>query len=197
MVLKLIENNQAWAAEKLAADPDYFERQAGGQSPRYLWIGCVDSRVPPNVICKLEPGEVLIHRNVANLVHPTDLNCLTALQFAVEVLKVQRIVVCGHYGCGGVKAALNGEGHGVLPYWLRPIQELAHYYRDELDLLPTPDDQVARLCELNVQAQVHRLIETPILQEAAHKRLDLAVHGFIYDLQSGHLKDLGFTWSAA
>ncbi len=187
---RALAKNRAWAAQRIAEDPDYFNRLVSVQTPRYLWIGCSDSRVPANVILGLEPGEIFVHRNVANLVHPNDLNCLTVLQYAVEVLKVQQIIVCGHYGCGGVKAALQGTQTGFLPYWLRPLREASERARAELDALPHDEARQNRLCELNVRMQVATLAATPILQHAWTTGADVAVHGLVYSLHDGLLQDL-------
>ncbi len=194
MVETLLRNNRQWAANRLETDPDYFSRLVNVQTPRYLWIGCSDSRVPANVIVGLEPGEVFVHRNVANVVHPSDLNCLSVLQYAVDVLQVTRVIVCGHYGCGGVRAALEGVTDGLLPYWLRPIGDIADREVAELRRFEGERDRVNRLCELNVVAQVRQVSETPIMQNAWRRGQDVEVHGLIYDLADGLLRDLNCTW---
>ena len=163
----LFKANVEWAAECVNRDPDYFKRLANLQSPKFLWIGCSDSRVPANTIMGLEPGAVFVHRNVGNLVNPGDLNCLSVLQFAVDVLKVSHVIVCGHHGCGGVRAALDGERHGLIDYWLHPIRDLAELHERELNALEgTEDERLNRLCELNVIAQVRRVADTPIVRDA-------------------------------
>ena len=192
MVQQLLRRNVAWAAERKADDPDYFRRLSNLQAPDYLWIGCSDSRVPANVITGLQPGEVFVHRNVANLVNPGDLNCLSVLQFAIEVLRVKEIIVCGHYGCGGVRAATDGARHGLIDYWLNPIRDLEEAHRAELARLDEGLRQ-NRLCELSVAAQVRRVAETPIVQDAWMRAQSLKIHGWVYDLNDGLLRDLGCT----
>jgi len=191
----LFENNRRWAAEKLRQDARFFSRLTAQQAPMYLWIGCSDSRVPANEIVGLEPGEVFVHRNVANLVLHSDMNCLSVLQYAVEVLKVRHIMVCGHYGCGGVNTAVEPRSRGLISNWLRPIRELAEQRADELALL----DGVARsdrLCELNVVRQVENVANTTIVQDAWQQGQALSVHGLCYGLGDGLLRDLGVTVSA-
>ena len=191
----LFENNRRWAAEKLRQDARFFSRLTAQQAPMYLWIGCSDSRVPANEIVGLEPGEVFVHRNVANLVLHSDMNCLSVLQYAVEVLKVRHIMVCGHYGCGGVNTAVEPRSRGLISNWLRPIRELAEQRADELALL----DGVARsdrLCELNVVRQVENVANTTIVQDAWQQGQALSVHGLCYGLGDGILRDLGVTVSA-
>lgn len=187
---ELLEGNRLWAAERVQQDPGYFKRLQAQQAPQYLWIGCSDSRVPANVITRLDPGEVFVHRNVANLVNPGDLNCLSVLQFAVDVLKVRHILVCGHHGCGGVRAVLSGGRNGIVDYWLRPLREIADLHCDELAPLPM-DERVNRLSELSVKKQVERLAATPIVQEAWARGQQLELHGIVYDLGDGVLHDLG------
>lgn len=187
---ELLEGNRLWAAERLQQDPGYFKRLQAQQAPEYLWIGCSDSRVPANVITRLDPGEVFVHRNVANLVNPGDLNCLSVLQFAVDVLKVRHILVCGHHGCGGVRAVLSGGRNGIVDYWLRPLREIADLHCEELAPLPM-DERVNRLSELSVKKQVERLAATPIVQEAWARGQQLELHGIVYDLGDGVLHDLG------
>ena len=191
----LFENNRAWAERMLAQEPAFFDRLAHLQHPEYLWIGCSDSRVPANQITGLAPGEVFVHRNVANVVVHTDLNCLSVMQFAVDVLKVKHIIVCGHYGCGGVRAALFGERLGLIDNWLRHIQDV----RDKHAALLAPlDDEGAlnRLCELNVIEQVINVARTTILRGAWERSQPIAVHGWIYGLSDGRLRDLGISISA-
>ncbi|MBI4990272.1 MAG: carbonate dehydratase [Rhodocyclales bacterium] len=196
MTLKhLFENNRSWAERMLAQEPAFFDRLAHLQNPEYLWIGCSDSRVPANQITGLQPGEVFVHRNVANVVVHTDLNCLSVMQFAVDVLKVRHIIVCGHYGCGGVRAALTGERLGLIDNWLRHIQDV----RDKhAGLLAPLDDEAAadRLCELNVIEQVVNVARTTILRDAWQRGQSVAVHGWIYGLSNGQLRDLGISIDA-
>ena len=189
-VLKhLFDNNQAWADQMLEHDPEFFQRLSRQQSPEYLWIGCADSRVPANEIIGLLPGEVFVHRNVANIVVHTDLNCLSVIQYAVEVLQVKHIIVCGHYGCGGVKAALQNQELGLIDNWLRNIKDIYQKHQGELELL-TESQRTDRLCELNVIEQVFNVCHTTIVQKAWKRGQQLAVHGWIYGLNNGLLKDL-------
>ncbi|MGD9538521.1 MAG: carbonate dehydratase [Alphaproteobacteria bacterium] len=190
---ELLKNNLAWANARRAADPDYFRRLAALQAPDYLWIGCSDSRVPANVITGLEPGEVFVHRNVANLVNAGDLNCLAVLQFAVEVLGVEHVIVCGHYGCGGVQAAMDGKRHGLIDYWLQPIRDIADQHEEELARIEDAAARQNRLCELSVALQVRRVAETPIVQDAWSRGQRLKIHGWVYGLHDGRLRDLGCT----
>lgn len=185
----LLENNRAWAERMCQEDPDYFTRLSRQQNPDYLWIGCSDSRVPANQIIALPPGEVFVHRNVANLLHHNDMNALSVVQFAVDVLKVRHIMIVGHYGCGGVRAAVAGGECGVVDYWLHSVRELYSRHRDALQDLPL-DEQVDRMCELNVKAQVNNLCRTKILQRAWQRGQALSVHGWVYGLADGHIKDL-------
>ncbi len=196
MIEELLEHNKAWAAERVRDDPDYFKRLSGLQAPRYLWIGCSDSRVPANVITGLEPGEVFVHRNVANLLHPGDLNGLSVLQFAVEVLRVVHVIVCGHYGCGGVAAAVDGQRHGLIDHWLRPIQDLHERFEADLAALPDARARLARLCELNVEQTVLRVVQTPVVQDTWRSGRMLSVHGWVYGLDDGVIRDLGCTVSS-
>ncbi len=186
----LFERNWAWAAEMVARDAEFFAALVDRQSPEYLWIGCSDSRVPANQIVGLEPGEVFVHRNVANLVVHTDLNCLSVLQYAVEVLAVRHVVVCGHYGCGGVQAAHEGARHGLIDNWLRHVTDVALKHEAELGSLPE-DARVDRLCELNVVEQVANVCATTIVEGAWDRGQELTVHGLVYDLRDGLLQDLG------
>ena len=180
-------------ARGLPRIPNYFKRLSDIQRPYYFWIGCSDSRVPANVIAGLEPGEVFVHRNVANLVNPGDLNCLSVLQFAVEALKVREIIVTGHYGCGGIAAAVDGDRHGIIDHWLQPIRDTARQGARELERLPEGRARLDRLCELNVMAQVQRVAETPIVQDAWKRGQELLVHGLVYGLSDGRLRNLGCT----
>ena len=196
MTLKhLFENNRAWAEGISAEDPAFFDKLTHLQAPEYLWIGCSDSRVPANQITGLAPGEVFVHRNVANVVVHTDLNCLSVMQFAVDVLKVKHIIVCGHYGCGGVRAALTGERLGLIDNWLRHIQDV----RDKhAGLLAPLGDEAAvnRLCELNVIEQVVNVARTTILRDAWQRGQSVTVHGWVYGLSNGQLRDLGISVDA-
>jgi carbonic anhydrase len=189
----LLEKNRQWAAGMKREDPGFFERLAGQQAPEYLWIGCADSRVPANQITGLLPGELFVHRNVANVVVHTDLNCLSVLQFAIDVLKVKHVIVCGHYGCGGVRAALRDDKLGLIENWLRHIQDVAVKSRPELDALSDEDKRVTRLCELNVMEQVRNVAATTVVREAWRRGQRLAVHGWIYDVHDGLLRDLEVT----
>jgi carbonic anhydrase len=187
----LFDNNRAWASEMTRQDPDFFLRLSGQQQPQYLWIGCSDSRVPANQIVGLLPGEMFVHRNVANIVVHTDLNCLSAIQFAVEVLQVRHIIVCGHYGCGGVLAALRDDKHGLIDNWLRHVQDVRLRYATQLEVLASEREQHARLCELNVIEQVVNVSQTTVVQDAWERGQDLSVHGWVYDISDGLLGDLG------
>lgn len=187
----LLENNRAWAAEMVREDPEFFSRLSRQQAPRYLWIGCSDSRVPANQIVGLLPGEMFVHRNVANVVVHTDLNCLSSIQFAVDVLQVGHIIVCGHYGCGGVLAALRDDKLGLIDNWLRHIQDVRRNHQAELDALETEVERHSRLCELNVIEQVANVSQTTAVRDAWARGQVLAVHGWIYDIGDGLLRDLG------
>ncbi len=187
---QLLERNRRWSDERKRQDPDYFTRLVGLQSPEFLWIGCADSRVPANVITGLEPGEVFVHRNVANLVYPGDVNCMSVLQFAVEALKVKHIIVCGHYGCGGVRAATGGSASGLIEFWLEPIREVGRQHKDELSRLADENQRVDRLCELSVIRQVHNVIHSPVLQRAWDRGQHVTVHGWIYSLEDGRIRDM-------
>ena len=190
MLKDLLDHNIRWATGKRREDPDYFRRLSALQRPDYLWIGCSDSRVPANVITGLEPGEVFVHRNVANLVHRGDLNLLSVLEFAVETLEIKHIIVCGHYGCGGVRAAMDGHRHGIIDHWLQPIRDTADSRAGELENIADPDARLNRLCEMNIAAQVEGLSRTPIIQSAWNRGKDLAIHGWVYGLNDGLLRDL-------
>ena len=187
----LLENNRTWASEITRSDPDFFTKLAQQQLPQHLWIGCSDSRVPANQIVGLLPGEMFVHRNVANVVVHADLNCLSTIQFAVDVLKVRDIIVCGHYGCGGVLAALRDDRMGLVDNWLRHVQDVREKHRAEIDGLATEAEQHDRLCELNVIEQVINVSRTTVVREAWARGQTLAVHGWIYSLQDGLLRDLG------
>ncbi len=187
---RLFENNRVWARTVKTDDPEFFEKLAAQQSPNYLWIGCSDSRVPANQIIGLMPGEVFVHRNVANVVVHTDFNCLTVLHYAVEVLKVQHVFVVGHYGCGGVQAAYENFNTGLADNWLRNIKDIQHRNSEELEAIEDKDDRLARLCELNVIAQVSNVCHTTIAQNAWARGQELTVHGWVYSLRDGLLRDM-------
>jgi carbonic anhydrase len=186
----LISNNRSWAAGKLAVDPGFFKRLVAQQNPDYLWIGCSDSRVPANDIVGLDPGQMFVHRNVANLAPPQDANYLSVLQFAVEVLKVSHILVVGHYGCGGVRAALTDSRLGLIDHWLAPIREQVREHQDELAALPDEDARHHRLCELNVLRQVRNVTTNPFVLDAWRRGAALSVHGWCYSLENGLVNNL-------
>jgi carbonic anhydrase len=192
----LFAKNREWAAETTRRDPDFFTRLSRLQTPPYLWIGCADSRVPANQIVGMLPGEMFVHRNVANVVVHTDLNCLSAIQFAVEVLRVGHIIVCGHYGCGGVLAALRDQKLGLIDNWLRHVQDVQSKHRTQLAGLPSEAQRHDRLCELNVIEQVVNVSQTTVVREAWARGQTLAVHGWIYKLTDGLLRDLGMCVTA-
>ncbi|HEX7281930.1 MAG TPA: carbonate dehydratase [Vicinamibacterales bacterium] len=195
-VTSLLDNNKAWAAARVKHDPTFFSRLAQQQAPEYLWIGCSDSRVPANEIVGLDPGELFVHRNVANVVVHTDLNCLSVLQFAVDVLKVKHVIVCGHYGCGGIRAALEKQSHGLIDNWLRHVQDVERDYEDELQMVADPRAKEDRLCELNVAEQVRNIARTTIVQDAWRNGHDVQLHGWIYGLKDGIITDLGVSLRA-
>jgi len=195
MLEDLKARNLAWSLGKRAADPDFFKRLERQQNPAYLWIGCSDSRVPANEIVGLDPGELFVHRNVANLAPPQDANYLSVLQFAVEVLKVRHVLVVGHYGCGGVKAALEGQRHGLIDHWLHPIREIAESRRGELAALPEGRARADRLTELNVVRQVRNVASDFIVRDAWERGQALSVHGWVYALSDGLVRDLDVTVS--
>ncbi|PCI05154.1 MAG: carbonic anhydrase [Hyphomicrobiales bacterium] len=186
----LLAHNVRWAEGKRENDPDYFKRLSALQRPEYLWIGCSDSRVPANVITGLEPGEVFVHRNVANLVHRGDINLLSVLEFAVETLEVRHIIVCGHYGCGGVQSAMDGHRHGIIDHWLQPVRDVAESAKDHLEEIADPEDRMNRLCELSIEAQVESLRRTPIIKSAWQRGKEIYIHGWVYGLEDGLLRDL-------
>ena len=188
---ELFANNRAWAAEMTRRDPEFFRRLAAQQAPQYLWIGCADSRVPANEIVGLPPGELFVHRNIANVVVHTDLNCLSVLQFAVDALRVRDVIVCGHYGCGGVAAALRDERLGLADNWLRHVQDVRSKYDAELRDIASDAERHDRLCELNVREQVTNVAQTTVVQDAWARGQPLTVHGWIYGLRDGLLRDLG------
>jgi len=193
---QLKANNRAWAARMVSADAYFFKRLERQQAPEYLWIGCSDSRVPATQIVDVDPGKIFVHRNVANLAPPQDANYLSVLQFAVDVLKVKHIIVVGHYGCGGVSAAVDGKRRGLVDHWLHPIREVLREHRHELDAIVDPGARLDRLCELNVIRQVRNVASDIIVQEAWAHAQDLSVHGWIYSLANGLVTDLGVTVSA-
>ena len=190
MLEDLKANNRRWAAGKLSVDPGFFKRLEGQQSPEYLWIGCSDSRVPANEIVDLDPGELFVHRNVANLAPPQDANYLSVLQFAVDVLKVKHIMVIGHYGCGGVAAAVDGQRRGLVDHWLHPIREVYAAHRDELEALDEGRARTDRLCELNVIQQVKNVASDVFVQDAWARGQSLCVHGWVYSISNGLITDL-------
>ena len=187
---RLLDQNRAWAESIKASDPEFFQSLAKQQTPRYLWIGCSDSRVPANQLIGMMPGEMFVHRNVANVVDHTDFNCLSVMQYAVDVLKVEHIIVCGHNGCGGVKAAMNNLQLGLIDNWLRHVQDVLHEHDELLANISDEDERVNRLCELNVIEQVLNVGRTTIVQSAWQRGQELAVHGWIYGLEDGLLRDL-------
>ena len=186
----LFQNNRDWVASRMAKDPNYFRHMAEAQDPRYLWIGCSDSRVPANEIVSLEPGELFVHRNVANLFPHTDFNCLSVLEYAVDLLQIQHVIVCGHYGCSGVKAAMEDHHLGLVDNWLRNIRDVYARFKDELEALSDAKERYDRLAELNVMQQVLNVCHTTIVQSAWTRGQPLCVHGWIYDLATGFLTDL-------
>ena len=197
MLMRLLEDcfeaNRKWAARMRESDPDFFDRLRHQQSPELLWIGCSDSRLPPDRIIGRQPGEVLVHRNVANVVVHTDMNVLSVLQYGIEVLGVRHVIVCGHYGCGGIRAALQPQPLGLIDNWLRHIRDVHAMHRPELDAIADDDARADRLCELNVSAQLANVCRTTIVQDAWRQGRSLAVHGWVYSLADGLLRDLGIS----
>lgn len=193
---RLFDNNRRWASAQLAETPDFFAKLVSQQAPTFLWIGCSDSRVPANEIVGLLPGELFVHRNVANVVVHTDLNCLSVLQYAVDVLRVQHVIVCGHYGCGGIRAALDGAKLGLIDNWLRHVQDVHARHHAVIQRASTAEAQVNRLCELNVLEQAIHVCQTTIVQDAWARNQPLSVHGWVYRLEDGLLRDLDFCVSA-
>jgi len=193
----IFDNNRAWADKMQRQDPQFFQKLAAQQSPEYLWIGCADSRVPANEIMGLMPGEVFVHRNIANVVVHSDLNCLSVIQYAVEVLKVKHIIVCGHYGCGGVSAAMQHKEFGLIDNWLRHLKDIYQRHETELDSNTNDKERLNHFCEVNVIEQVRNVCHTTIVQGAWRRGQELAVHGWIYGLTDGHLRDLDITISSA
>lgn len=194
---ELFDKNREWAAKVTEEDPEFFETLSKQQMPEYLWIGCADSRVPANQIVDLLPGEVFVHRNIANVVVHTDLNCLSVIQFAVDVLKVKHIMVVGHYGCGGIKAAMGTEEHGMIDNWLRHIKDVYRLHKQEIDSIEDEHTRFDRMCELNVVEQVANVCQSSIVQNAWRIGQELHVHGWCYSLGNGHIKDLEVTVSSA
>ena len=192
----LFDQNKLWASQILEKNPDFFEILSKQQSPEYLWIGCADSRVPANEIVNLLPGELFVHRNVGNLVKHVDMNCLSVLQYAIDILQVKHIIVCGHYGCGGVRAAMEDKPHGLVDNWIRSIRDTYLKNRETFGALKTDAAKVDKLCELNVINQVYNVTQTTVVQEAWKRGQNLTVHGWVYSLQNGLLKDLDVCISA-
>ena len=195
-IKQLFENNRQWADKITAQDPHFFKNLSEQQSPQYLWIGCSDSRVPANELLGMQPGEVFVHRNIANQVIHTDLNCLSVIQFAVEILKVKDIIVCGHYGCGGIHAAFHDESHGLIDNWLRHIQDVYRFNQKKLNDVPDEPGRIDLLCELNVIEQVANISNTTILRNAWLSEQNVTVHGVVYNLRDGILKDLNVSVSS-
>lgn len=194
---RLLENNKQWVEERTKADPDFFINLSKGQTPEYLWIGCSDSRVPANEVTGTKPGEMFVHRNIANMVVHNDLNMLSVLSYAVEVLKVKHIIVCGHYGCGGVLAAMGNKQFGLIDNWLRSIKDVYKTHAEELNSIANKEERERRFVELNVMEQVYDLGKTSIVQNAWHNDQPLHVHGWVYDLKDGLIRDLGVTFKSA
>lgn len=197
MIEDLLRNNLDWAATRTRLDPEYFRRLSGQQAPEYLWIGCSDSRVPANEIVGLQPGELFVHRNVANLAPAQDMNLLAVLQFALESLKVRHIIVCGHFGCGGVRAVLDGQRHGILDHWMQRVQRLCEDHRTDLDAIHDPETRVNFICEKNVLAQVRALSRNPFVTDAWRRGQPVSIHGWIYSIRDGLIRDLETTVSDA
>lgn len=193
---ELLEKNRAWAAKLEAEEPGFFQELAKQQTPHYLWIGCADSRVPANQITSVAPGELFVHRNVANVVVHTDLNCLSVIQYAVDVLKVKHVIVCGHYGCGGVTAALQNARFGLIDNWLRHVQDVRERHEALLASISDESERANKLCELNVIEQVTNVCQTTIVQDAWERKQELSVHGWIYGLRDGRIRDLNVSTSS-
>ena len=194
-IKNLLENNKNWVAAQLAVDPVYFDKLANSQNPEYLWIGCSDSRVPANQITGTSPGDIFVHRNIANMVVHSDMNMLSVLSYAVEVLKVKHIIVCGHYGCGGVQAAMENKQFGLIDNWLRHIKDVYRYHHKELDAIEDKTQRARRFVEVNVMEQVHDLCKTSIVQNAWKNKQPLHVHGWVYDIHDGIIKDLNVNFT--
>ena len=193
---KIIENNKKWVEDKLQISPDYFNNLAEGQNPPLLWIGCSDSRVPANEIIGAEPGEVFVHRNIANMVVHSDMNMLSVLDYAVNILKVEHVIVCGHYGCGGVKAAMGNNSIGIIDNWIRHIKNEYRLHKEELNTIKDEKERFNRFVELNVYEQVFNLAKTSIVQSAWNSGQKLSIHGWVYGLNSGYVTDLGYNLSS-
>lgn len=191
----LFQNNKEWIALKCEKDPNFFRDLSESQDPKYLWIGCSDSRVPANEIVGLEAGELFVHRNVGNLFLHTDMNCLSVLEYAIDFLKIKHVILCGHYRCGGVKAAMQEQKQGVIDHWLRSVRDVYAQHKEELEAITEPDRRHDRLVELNVMQQVLNICHTPIVQNAWARKQPLWIHGWVYDLKTGLLKDLDFCFS--
>lgn len=192
----LLDNNRKWATESLKEDPEFFNNLADGQSPQYLWIGCSDSRVPANMITQTKPGDIFVHRNVANMVVPSDMNMLSVLSYAVDVLKVKHVIVCGHYGCGGVQAAMGNQQFGLIDNWLRYIKDVYEVHSEELEAITDPHERTRRFVELNTIDQVQGLGKTSIVQNAWKRNQPLHIHGWVYDIKNGLIKDLDVTFTS-
>lgn len=193
---RLLASNQEWAATQIKKDPEYFKKLSMGQRPEYLWIGCSDSRVPADMITGTQPGEIFVHRNIANMVVHSDMNMLSVLSYAVEVLKVKHIIVCGHYGCGGVIAAMGNKQFGLIDNWLRHIKDVYRFHHEELDAIADEEQRTRRFIELNVVEQVHDLCKTSIVQNAWHNGQELHIHGWVYDLADGLINDLNVNFKS-
>ncbi|MCZ2722828.1 carbonate dehydratase [Marinomonas sp. 15G1-11] len=196
-LVELFNNNRKWAAKVNEANPEFFSTLSKQQQPEYLWIGCADSRVPANEIVNLLPGEIFVHRNIANLVVHSDLNCLSVIQFAVDVLKVKHIMVVGHYGCGGIKAALESDKHGLIDNWLGHVKDVYRFHKDKMDSITDHKERCDTLCELNVIEQVANVCQTSILQNAWSKGQNVQVHGWIYSIENGIIDDLNVSVAGA
>jgi len=192
---KLIDNNKEWVDKRLSQDPNYFKNLAKGQQPPVLWIGCADSRVPANELIGAQPGEVFVHRNIANMVIHTDMNMLSVLDYAVNALKVKHVIVCGHYGCGGIKAAMGNQHIGVIDNWIRHIKDVYRFHHDELDSISNEEKRFDRFVELNVKEQVYDLAKTSIVQNAWENKQELYIHGWVYDIGTGLVNDLGINFN--
>ncbi len=193
---KILENNKKWVEKKLELNPDYFNNLAEGQRPPLLWIGCSDSRVPANEIIGAEPGEVFVHRNIANMVVHSDMNMLSVLDYAVNALKVKHVIVCGHYGCGGIKAAMGNNSIGIIDNWIRHIKDVYRFHQHELDNIENENERFNKFVEVNVKEQVLDLAKTSIVQNAWNNGQELSIHGWVYGLNSGYVTDLGLNFSS-
>ncbi len=195
-LISLFESNRQWAKDIRKTDPTFFEKLSKQQSPKYLWIGCSDSRVPANEIVGLLPGELFVHRNVSNLVVHTDMNCLSVMQYAIAILKIKHIIVCGHYGCGGIAAAIEERPHGLIDNWLRNVRDIYYLYEKEMLAIKDDTERINRLCEINVASQVFNVCNTTIVQEAWDQGQEITVHGWIYGINDGLLRDLNVSVSS-